>query len=77
MSCVYCFSHNYFVCFLFKVVPGQKASLCFLGLKLCGMPPVVVENLQFIMLEMLEFLTDLVIFIFVLVVLQNINDLLY
>ena len=58
-----------------KVTPGKQVNIWLLALKLCGVSPKIVDAAKIIILEILEFLTDLAMFIFVLVILQNVKEL--
>jgi hypothetical protein len=55
-------------------MPGKQVNVWLLALELCGVSPTIVDAAKRIILEILEFLTDLAMFIFVLVILQNVKE---
>lgn len=58
-------------------MPTKQVNIWLLALKLCGVSPQIVDAIKVIILEILEFLSDLAMFIFVLVILQNVMGLMY
>ncbi len=72
----YCGIRSLILLFIFsKVKPGKQVNIWLLALKLCGVSPKIVDAAKIVILEILEVLTDLAMFIFVLVILQNLEEL--
>ncbi|XP_028401474.1 uncharacterized protein LOC114524559 [Dendronephthya gigantea] len=67
----------YFTPNIKKVMPTKQVNIWLLALKLCGISPGIVDAIKVWILEILEILTDLAMFVFALVILQNMKELVY